>query len=111
MRRSRMMFRTLSDFTTVAQCQLEFVCLWVQRTFVLADVLKGVGAAIVFPLHDADFAKGTFAYDPEETKVVEVYCSREAVSNAQTVDLSTDGRTLIGKNYRLALLIAHVRGV
>jgi len=51
-----------------------------RRTFILTDVLECVGAAIVFPFHDADFAKGALADDAEEAKVVEVYCDGEAVS-------------------------------
>ena len=79
-----------------------------RRTFVLADVLERVGAAIVFPLHDTDFAKGALAYDAEEAKMVEVHCGGEAVST-RNCRLRV-GLTLIGKDYRLALLVAHVRG-
>jgi len=53
-----------------------------RRTFVLADILEGVGAAIVLPFDDADFAKGTFAYDAEEAEVVEVYCDGKGCQHA-----------------------------
>jgi hypothetical protein len=97
-------------YTTSARLFLSLrVCL---RTFVLADILEGVGAAIVLPLHDADLTKGTLAYDAKETEVVKVYCSREAVStsNSRLSCIWRTGRTLIGKDYRLALLVAHVSG-
>lgn len=42
------------------------------RTFIFAYVLERVGGTVVFALDDADFAKGAFADDAEETEVVEV---------------------------------------
>jgi len=79
-RRSRIIFRTLSDFTTVAPCQLGFLYFASHRTFVLADILESVRAAIVLSLHDTHFAKGALAYDAEEAEMIKVYYSREAIS-------------------------------
>jgi hypothetical protein len=80
-----------------------------RRTFVLANILESICTAIVFPLYDANFAKGALAYDAEETEVIEVYCNKETVSTRSRSTIRFE-RTLLGKDYRLALLVAHVRG-
>lgn len=60
--------------------QLGFLYFKGRRTFVLADILERVRAAIVLPFNDANFAKGSLAYDAEETEMIKVYYNGEAVS-------------------------------
>lgn len=78
MRRSRMIFRTLSDRTTVTQRQRFFSLLanvsGCRQTFIFPYVLERKGEASIFALNDAHFAKGALADDAQQPEVVEVHC-------------------------------------
>lgn len=81
MRRSRMMLRTLSDRTTGSNvspgtCNRSMASSNVlyRRTLIFAYVLEGKRQAGVFSFDDSYFAKGSFADDPQEAKVIEADC-------------------------------------
>jgi hypothetical protein len=45
-------------------------------TLILPDVLESKGETGVFPLDDADLAKGALADDAQQAEVVEIDCSK-----------------------------------
>lgn len=51
---------------------------WRAPTLIFPDVLQREGQPGILPLHDSDLAKCTFAYDAQQSEVVEVYCGRES---------------------------------
>ena len=72
-----MMFRTLSDRTTATgvRCLHTVPCLGVQgqHTLIFSDILQGKSQSGVLPLHYSDLSKCSFAYDTQESEVIEVY--------------------------------------
>lgn len=71
-----MIFRTLSDRTTVTQHQHSgpwspWGC---TQTFIFPYVLERKGEAGVLALDNAHLAKGSFADDAQQPEVVEVHC-------------------------------------
>lgn len=80
MRRSRIMLRTLSDRTTVAQRQHQTLLVGGpgrrrhMHTFVFPYVLERKRKARVFPLNDAHLAECALAHNTQQAEVVEVHC-------------------------------------
>lgn len=77
MRRSRMIFRTLSDRTTariVTTCRL---C-WELggNTLVLPNVLESKRRAGILPLDDANLAERALSHDPQQPEVIKVDWTR-----------------------------------
>ena len=76
MRRSRMIFRTLSDRTTVTQRQhgpslaARRRC---RQTFIFSYILERKGEAGVLALDNAHLAKGALADNAQQPEVVEVH--------------------------------------
>jgi len=85
-RRSRMMFRTLSDRTTAGKGkrQHEGADRPVHgvrgarggHTFILSDVLEGKRQSGIFPLDNSYFAESAAADDTKQSEVVEVHWQR-----------------------------------
>ena len=73
MRRSRMMFRTLSDRTTGKAVSMTAWTGNPARTFIFADVLESKGIAGILAFDDADFAKGALANHTKESEMVQVH--------------------------------------
>jgi len=71
-----MMFRTLSDRTTIPSSQLDGPIGASRegnagrRTFILANVLQRKRQARVFPLDDAHLAKGSSTDDAKQAEVI-----------------------------------------
>ena len=84
MRRSRMIFRTLSDRTTVAHvsCPFDSVSIFQQctHTFIFAYVLQSKRQVRIFPFHDSYFAKCALPDDSEQFEMVEIDCSQDHIS-------------------------------
>lgn len=90
------MFRTLSDRTTVVEEEM-ILAFHVHNdigqnghgasststpslTFIFANVFQGERETGIFALDDSNFAKGSFADDTKQSKVVEVHYWRHTVS-------------------------------
>jgi hypothetical protein len=73
-RRSLIIFRTLSDRITVAAGVSRVGRLGggEEPTLILADIFQGEGQASIFPLDNAHLPKGALSNDSQQTKVVEV---------------------------------------
>lgn len=73
-----MMFRTLSDRTTVSHVSLDrrppMGPLAHMLTFIFANVFQGEGQAGILSLDDANLSKGTFAHDAQESEMIEIDC-------------------------------------
>ena len=83
-----MIFRTLSDLTTVWHLVSRFRKdgRLGQRTLIFADILQRKCQSGILPLHDPDLSKGTLSYDPQQSKMVEVHCKKEQLL-AEAVEL------------------------
>ena len=71
-----MMFRTLSDRTTVLDVSLDrrspLSPRWHLLTFIFANVLQGKGQTGILSLDDANLSKCTFSHHAQESEMVEV---------------------------------------
>lgn len=93
MRLSLIIFRTLSDRTTVVEVGGQFLALrsrmWKWKrghrctvpTFILANVFQGKRKTGIFSLDDSNFSKGASADNPEKSEMVQVHWwHRQSVS-------------------------------
>lgn len=111
-RRSRMIFRTLSDRTTTrGNEQLMSACIEVflrqQHTFFFPNVFQRERQSGVFLLHDTNLAESTFSNHPQQTKLIQVHCalvSPSAANCSQTHSI----RTLIGGGHLFPLRVSHL---
>lgn len=78
MRRSLMMFLTLSERTTRVHVSGTHNHTIKWRTFILADVFEGKCKSRIFPFNNANFAKSSLADDSEQSEVVQIDCLRES---------------------------------
>jgi len=82
-------------------------CGVVGQTLIFANVLEGKGQAGVSSLDDADLAKGAFADDSKKAEVIEVHCEGRSVRVCCRVGCQRGYSTLVGKDYRLSIGVAH----
>lgn len=79
-----MMFRTLSDRTTVLHVSLDHGSpidpTWHMLTFIFANIFQCEGQAGILSFDDANLSKCSFAHHSQESEVVEVDCGEEVVS-------------------------------
>jgi phage-related protein len=66
----------------------------VVRTFIFADVFQGERATGIFALDDTNFAEGSFANDPKQTKVVKIHCDQYVSMSETKVEVNC---VIIGK--------------
>jgi hypothetical protein len=73
--RSRIIFRTLSERTTVTSVSyssLNTVALKLRHTFLFADIFQGKRKACVLPFNDPHFSKCALSNDTQEPEMIEV---------------------------------------
>ncbi len=94
-----MMFRTLSDLTTVRQLvshsasALRRLIQRLRLTLIFPYVFQRKGQAGVPPLHYPDLSKGTLSHHTQQSKMVEVHCrgAHESVNGTTRSAYGGDG--------------------
>ena len=78
-----MMFRTLSDRTTIQMEGSVRIALsratriwWYEHTLIFPDIFQSEREVGIFPLHNPHFSKGAAAHDTQESEMVEVHLYR-----------------------------------
>jgi hypothetical protein len=105
-----MMFRTLSERTTVTQRQSVGLAVgggqWrVVPTFILSYVLERKRETRVLALDDAHLAKRALSDDTQQAEVVEIDWQKSVKTwQAETLGLR---RTLVGEDDRLPVALTH----
>jgi len=74
-----MMFRTLSDRTTVQEMSANAAEIRSgEATFIFANILQREGQSSVFPLDNSNLPKCSLSDDSQQSEMIEVHCGEKS---------------------------------